>query len=220
MKVGILGSGEVGQALGRGFASRGHDVKIASRTPKSEALAKWTTQAKGKTSTGTFAATAKHGEILVLAALGSAVEEVLRLAGPPNMAGKVLIDVTNPLDFSQGPNPGLFIGPNDSLGERVQRRVPEAKVVKCFNTVSNTQMVDPKFAGGNPEMMICGDDAAAKKTVAGILKEFGWPGTIDIGGVEGARWRGGAVPLWGLVGSQVCRGDHALKVLHRRDLAS
>jgi len=214
MKVGILGSGEVGQALGRGFASRGHDVKIASRTPKSEALAKWQTQAKGKTSTGTFAETAKHGEVLVLATLGSAVEEVLRLAGPPNMAGKVLIDVTNPLDFSQGPNPGLFIGPNDSLGERVQRRVPEAKVVKCFNTVSNTQMVDPKFAGGNPEMMICGDDAAAKKTVAGILKEFGWPGTIDIGGIEGARWLEATVPLWVLVGSQIGRWDHAFKVVH------
>src|SRR2546430_6184889 len=213
MKVGILGSGEVCHALGRGSASRGHDVKIASRTPKSEALAKWQTQAKGKTSTGTFAETAKHGEVLVLATLGSAVEEVLRLAGPPNMAGKVLIDVTNPLDFSQGPNPGLFIGPNYSLGERVQRRVPEAKVVKCFNTVSNTQMVDPKFAGGNPEMMICGDDSAAKKTVAGILKEFGWPGTIDIGGVGSARWLQGTRPPLALVGSQDCRWGPALQVL-------
>src|SRR5436190_1806741 len=89
MKVGILGSGEVGQALGRGFASRGHDVKIASRNPKSEALVMWQKQTKGKASTGTFEETAKHGEILVLASLGRAVEEVLRLAGPPNMAGKV-----------------------------------------------------------------------------------------------------------------------------------
>src|SRR2546430_14158083 len=145
MKVGILGSGEVGQALGRGFASRGHDVKIASRTPKSEALAKWQTQAKGKTSTGTFAETAKHGEVLVLATLGSAVEEVLRLAGPPNMAGKVLIDVTNPLDFSQGPNSGLFMGLNVSLGERVQRHVPEAKCVQDLILVSNAPTDDPTF---------------------------------------------------------------------------
>src|SRR5213592_2671581 len=156
MKVGILGSGEVGQALGRGFASRGHDVKIASRNPKSEALVMWQKQTKGKASTGTFEETAKHGEILVLASLGRAVEEVLRLAGPPNMAGKVVIDTTNALDDSQGSNLGLFIGPNDSLGERVQRRVPEAKVVKCFNTVPNTQMVDPKFAGGIPRCSSAG----------------------------------------------------------------
>src|SRR5207302_5007801 len=124
MKVGILGSGEVGQALGRGFASRGHDVKIASRNPKSEALVTWQKAAKGKASTGTFEEAAKHGEILVLAALGTAVEEVLRLAGPQNMAGKVIIDTTNALDGSQGSNLGLFIGPNDSLGERGQRRRP------------------------------------------------------------------------------------------------
>src|SRR3989440_9986211 len=127
MKVGILGSGEVGQALGRGFASRGHDVKIASRNPKSEALVTWQKAAKGKASTGTFEEAAKHGEILVLAALGTAVEEVLRLAGPQNMAGKVGIDTTNALDGSQGSNPGLFIGPKASLGERVQRRGPHSR---------------------------------------------------------------------------------------------
>jgi len=214
MKVGILGSGEVGQALGRGFASRGHDVKIASRNPKSEALVMWQKQTKGKASTGTFEEAAKHGEILVLAALGTAVEEVLRLAGPQNMAGKVIIDTTNALDGSQGSNLGLFIGPNDSLGERVQRRVPEAKVVKCFNTVPNTQMVDPKFAGGNPEMLICGDDEAAKKKVVGILKEFGWPGAIDVGGIEGARWLEATVPLWVLVGQRLGRWDHAFRVVH------
>jgi predicted dinucleotide-binding enzyme len=214
MKVGILGSGEAGQALGRGFAGRGHDVKIGSRNPKSEALLKWQTQTKGKTSTGTFEETAKYGDILVLAALGSAVEEVLRQAGPQNMAGKVIIDATNPLEFSQGPAPGLFVGPNDSLGERVQRRVPDAKVVKCFNTVPNTQMVDPKFAGGNPEMLICGDDAAAKQKVVGILKEFGWPGALDVGGIEGARWLEATVPLWVLVGQQLGRWDHAFRIVH------
>src|SRR6267378_2345109 len=168
MKVGILGSGEAGQALGRGFAGRGHDVKIGPRNPKSEALLKWQTQTKGKTSTGTFEETAKYGDILVLAA----------------------------------------------LGERVQRRVPDAKVVKCFNTVPNTQMVDPKFAGGNPEMLICGDDAAAKQKVVSILKEFGWPGAIDVGGIEGARWLEATVPLWVLVGQQLGRWDHAFRIVH------
>src|SRR5438132_3733114 len=163
MKVGILGSGEVGQALGRGFASRGHDVKIAARNRKSERLMMWQKAAKGKASTGTFEEAAKHGEILVLAALGTAVEEVLRLAGPQNMAGKVIIDTTNALDGSQGSNLGLFIGPNDSLGERVQRRVPGAKVVKCFNTVPNPQMGRPKIPGGNAEIRICRDGEAAEK---------------------------------------------------------
>src|SRR5947208_2078204 len=148
MKVGILGSGEVGQALGRGFASRGHDVKIASRNPKSEALMMWQKAAKGKASTGTFEEAAKHGEILVLAALGTAVEEVLRLAGPQNMAGKVIIDTTNALDGSQGSNLGLFIGPNDSLGERVQRRVPEAKGVKCFNHIQTMEIATTTIVDG------------------------------------------------------------------------
>src|SRR5436305_12890990 len=150
MKVGILGSGEVGQALGRGFASRGHDVKIASRNPKSEALVMWQKQTKGKASTGTFEETAKHGEILVLASLGRAVEEVLRLAGPPNMAGKVVIDTTNALDDCQGSNLGLFIGPNDSLGERVPRRRPEAEALPCLNRAPTTPTASPEGAGGTP----------------------------------------------------------------------
>src|SRR5438876_10603616 len=125
--------------------------------------------------------------MLVLASLGKAVEEVLRLAGPPNMAGKLIIDTTNALDDSQGSNLGLFIGPNDYLGERVQRRVPEAKVVKCFNTGPNTEKVDQKFAGGNPEMLNRREDAAAKKKGIGSLEEFGWPGSLDGGASEGVR---------------------------------
>src|SRR2546423_15481760 len=121
MKVGILGSGEVGRALGRGFASRGHDVKIASRDPKSEALVTWQKQTKGKASTGTFEETAKHGEILVLASLGRAVEEGLRLAGAPNMAGEGDIDPANGLGDFPGDEPGLLHGPEESL----RRRAPK-----------------------------------------------------------------------------------------------
>src|SRR2546421_8411870 len=122
MKVGVLGSGEAGRALARGFAGRGQDVKIGSRNPKSETLLKWQKETKGKTSTGTFEETAKHGEILVLAALGTAVEEVLRLAGPQNMAGKVIIDATNPLDTTQGRTPGPFISPDHSPREHPHTR--------------------------------------------------------------------------------------------------
>src|SRR2546429_9064456 len=116
MKVGILGSGEVGQALGRGFASRGHDVKIASRNPKSEALVMWQKQTKGKASTGTFEETAKHGEILVLASLGRAVEEVLRLAGPPNMAGEGVLFPATAFEAFPGLAPAPLLPPNTSPG--------------------------------------------------------------------------------------------------------
>ena len=214
MKIGILGSGEVGRALGSGFASRGHDAKIGSRRPKSAELVAWRQKAGIKASTGTFAEAAKHGEVLLLAVRGTVAEEAIKLAGPENVGTKVLIDVTNPLDFSGGPAPGLFVGSKDSLGEQIQRLLPNAKVVKCFNTVSNTQMVDPKYAGGAPEMLIAGNDAAAKKNVVGILKEFGWPGALDVGGIEGARWLEAIVPLWVLVGMQIGRWDHAFKVVH------
>jgi len=214
MKIGILGSGEVGRALGSGFAVRGHDVKIGSRSPRSAELVAWSEKAGSKASTGTFAEAAKHGEVLLLAVQGTAAEDVIKLASPENFGTKVLIDVTNPLDHSGGPAPGLFVGSKDSLGERIQRLLPNTKVVKCFNTVSNTQMVDPKYAGGAPEMLIAGNDAAAKEKVVGILKEFGWPGALDVGGIEGARWLEAIVPLWVLVGMQIGRWDHAFKVVH------
>ena len=214
MKVGILGSGDVGQALGRGFAARGHDVMIGSRNPKGEGLAKWlrAVKGKGKATTGTFEEAAKHGEVVVLATLGAAVEEVLKTAGHSRFDGKVVIDVTNPL--ADDPNLVPFVGMTDSLGERIQRALPRARVVKAFNTVPNTQMVDPKFAGGAPDLMICGNDAAAKKTVVGIVKEFGWPGGLDLGGIEAARWLEASVSLWVLVGMRTGRWDHAFKVVH------
>jgi len=212
MKVGILGSGDVGQALGRGFAARGHEVMIGSRNPKGEGLAKWLRAVKGKATTGSFEEAAKHGEVVVLATRGAAVEEVLKGVGHARFDGKVVIDVTNPL--ADDPNLVPFVGMTDSLGERIQRALPRAKVVKAFNTVPNTQMVDPKFAGGTPDLMICGNDAAAKKAVAGIVKEFGWPGALDLGGIEGARWLEASVSLWVLVGMHIGRWDHAFKVVH------
>jgi predicted dinucleotide-binding enzyme len=212
MKVGILGSADVAQALGRGFVGRGHDVVIGSRNPKSDPLAKWLKQVKGKAATATTEEAAKHGDVVVLATLGAAVEDVLRRVGPSSFKGKVVIDVTNPL--ADDPNLVPFVGLTDSLGERVQRTLPGARVVKAFNTVPNTQMVDPKFAGGAPDMLICGNDPAAKETVRGILKAFGWPGAIDLGGIEGARWLEASVSLWVLVGMKIGRWDHAFKVVH------
>src|SRR5207302_3199336 len=123
-------------------------------------------------------------DIIVLTTNCSAVEAAIDLAKPKKLKGKLVIDVNNPLDFSKGPPPGMLYSPTDSLGQRVQRKLPSAKIVKCFNTVPNSQMVDPKFK--DVEMMICGNDPAAKQQVMKILKEFGWKGAIDIGSIENA----------------------------------
>ncbi|MGH9920143.1 MAG: NADPH-dependent F420 reductase, partial [Nitrososphaerales archaeon] len=126
--------------------------------------------------------------------------------------GKVVIDATNALDFSKGMPPGLFVGTTDSLGERIQRKLPEARVVKCFNTVPNSQMVDPTYEG--VEMMFCGNDAAAKQEVLKILKEFGWKGAIDVGGIDGARWLEALTTLWVRVAISLNNWNSVFKVLH------
>ena len=189
-------------------------MKIGSRNPKTKELQAWVKDTKGKGSLGSPTDAAAHGEVLVLAVPGAAVQQVIDLAGPRNFDGKVLIDVTNPLDFSKGMPPGLFVGTTDSLGEQIQRKVPKARVVKCFNIVGNALMVDPKVPGGPPDMLIAGDDAAAKKKVTVILKEFGWPGAIDVGGIDGARWLEASVPLWVRVCTAVNDWNVAWKVLH------
>lgn len=196
MKVGILGSGDVAQALGRGFAKHGHEVMIGSREPKSAKLAKWKEAAGPKASAGSPAQAAKFGELVVLATLGEGTESALDLAGSSSFNGKVVIDVTNPLDFSKGMPPGLFVGTTDSLSERIQRKLPKAKVVKCFNTVSSVQMIDPKHKGDRPKMLIAGEDAAAKMKVDEMLRGLGWAGAIDCGGIVAARWLEALVPLW------------------------
>ena len=191
-KVGILGSGDVAQALGRGFAKHGYAVMLGTRDASK--LAEWSTETKAKV--GSFADAARHGDIVVLALNGAGTEAALDLAGPQDFAGKLVLDATNPLDFSNGMPPGLFVGTTDSLGERVQRKLPGAKVVKCFNTVSNAKMIDPVFKEGKPAMFIAGDDAGAKKQTEQLLMELGWSGVEDAGGIDGARWLEALVPLW------------------------
>jgi 8-hydroxy-5-deazaflavin:NADPH oxidoreductase len=214
MRVGVLGSGPVGQKLAEGFAAQKHDVVLGSRSPDKPELAKWKASVAGKVATGTFAAAAKHGEVLVLCCLGTAANDVLDAAGTSNFGGKVLIDATNALDFSKGMPPGLFTGPNDSLAERVQKKLPDSKVVKCFNIVPNPVMTHPVVAGEEPTMLIAGNDAEAKGQVVRILKEFGWSGAIDLGGLENARWLEALVPLWVRVAQTLGDFNVAFKVLH------
>src|SRR5436305_7462158 len=186
-RIGVLGSGEVGRRLAAGFSSRGHDVMIGSRDPGKPELRDWLSADGAGIQAATFAQAAAHGELLVLAVLGNAAEGVIADAGAENFNGKVVIDAMNPLDFSGGFPPKLSISGEDSLGERVQHAVPDANVVKAFNTIGNTYFVDPSFSEGQPTMLIAGDDEDAKRTVGEVLADFGWSDPVDIGGIEGSR---------------------------------
>jgi hypothetical protein len=203
MKIGILGSGDVAQALGRGFAAKGHEVKLGTR--ESKKLEAWAKEVGAKGSVGTFSDAAKHGEVVILATLGTGTESALDMAGPSNFRGKLVIDATNALDYSKGMPPGLFVGTTDSLGERVQRKLPDAKVVKAFNTVGNPRMLNPP---ADARMMVAGDDAQAKQRVEALLKQHGWAGILDCGGIDAARWLEASVPLWVRFGMANNRWDH------------
>jgi predicted dinucleotide-binding enzyme len=211
VNVGILGSGDVGKALARGFISFGHDVKVGSRSP--EKLAEFVKEAGPRGSSGTFAEAAAFGDVIVLATLGAAAEEAIDLAGKEHFRGKVVIDATNPLDFSTGA-PRLYIGHTDSLGEQVQRWLPEARVVKAFNTVGNAHMVHPDFPGGPPDMFIAGNDADAKKIVTQVCEAFGW-GVIDLGGIEASRYLEPMCMVWVAYGIRSGSWSHAFKLLRR-----
>ena len=214
MKIGILGTGNVGQALGLGFAALGHEVKMGSRDPHQEKIKNWVNQAGSKASSGTFEEAAAFGELAVLCTIWSGAENAIQLAGPHHLAGKVVIDTTNPLDFSAGIPPKLAVGHTDSAGERIQRWLPESKVVKAFNIVGSPHMFKPDFAGGPPDMFICGDDDSAKTTVTDLLKAFGWS-VVDIGSIDCARYLEPMAMVWIRHFFRVNSVDHALKLLRK-----
>jgi predicted dinucleotide-binding enzyme len=213
MRIGILGTGDVGRALGTGFVKHGHEVKIGSREAGNEKAEAWRSATGDKASTGTFAEAAAFGDVIVVATAWHGTENAIRLAGPDNFAGKPVLDTTNPLDFSTGA-PRLAVGHTTSAGEEVQKWLPGAHVVKAFNIVGNQHMVDPQFPGGPPSMLIAGDHADAKESVKGILKDFGWE-TVDVGGIEGARYLEPLAMLWILHYFQTKNGNHAFKLLHK-----
>jgi predicted dinucleotide-binding enzyme len=195
-KVGILGSGVVARVLASGFKAHGYDVRLGSRTPSK--LAEFA--AKAGVGTGTFAEVAGWGDILVLAVLGRAAAEVLRLSGS-GLRGKVLIDTTNPI-ADLPPADGVvqfFTTPNSSLMEELQREFPDVRFVKAFSCVGNARMVDPAFAGGRPTMFYCGNDAEAKATVAKVLEQFGWE-PADMGRATAARAIEPLCQLWCIPG--------------------
>lgn len=201
MRIGILGSGAVGQALAQGFARHGHEVRIGSRK-----------NAVNDLPVGSPGEVVQAADLVFLSVLGTAAVEVA--AGVrEQLYGKVLVDTTNPLDFSSG-RPGLFVGHTDSLGEQVQRAVPEAHVVKAYNTVGNTLMVDPDLPGGPPSMLIGGDSADAKGAVTALLQSTGWD-VVDLGGIEASRYLEPLCIAWVLHGARTGTWDHAFRLLRR-----
>jgi predicted dinucleotide-binding enzyme len=212
-RVGVLGSGEVGRRLASGFHGCGHDVMIGSRDSSKPELGEWLSADGAGIKAGTFEQAAAHGELLVLAVLGDAAEEAIADAGAENFTGKVVIDAMNPLDFSGGFPPKLSVMGEDSLGERVQRALPEAKVVKAFNTIGNPYFVDPDFTEGKPTMLIAGNDEGAKRTVSDALTDFGWPDAVDIGGIEGSRELEAICIAWIKIGGARGSWDHGFKLL-------
>lgn len=214
MQIGILGSGEVGQTLGLGFAQLSHEVKIGSREPGSDKLKPWLAKAGKKASTGSFEETARFADLAVLATRWSGTQAAIELAQAENLARKVVMDVTNPILSEPNKPRQLALGHTDSGGEQVQRWLPHSKVVKAFNTVGSAHMVNPQFPNGPPDMFICGDDASAKQTVATLCKNFGW-GVVDAGGIEGARLLEPLCLLWLAHGLHTGRWDHAFKLLQK-----
>ena len=211
MKVGIFGSGAVAKSLAEGFVKHGHVVMLGTRTPAKLEDWDWKTP---KGLAGSIAEAAAFGEVLVLAVKGSAATEVMRSAGLTNIAGKPVIDATNPI-ADEAPVNGVlrfFTSLEESLMERLQREFPAASFVKAFNSVGHAQMVDPKFKGGKPTMFICGNDEAAKKKVTGILDQFGWE-TADMGAVEAARAIEPLCILWCIPGFLRQEWSHAFKLL-------
>jgi len=213
MKVGILGSGEVGKTLAAGFLKHGHEVVVGTREPAK--LADWRRK-HAAARVGSFADAAAFGEVAVLAVRGSAAIDVVRAAGADALASKPVIDTTNPI--ADGPPEhgvvGFFTGTNESLLERLQKEFPRVRFVKAFNSVGSDLMVNPSYSGGPPTMFICGNNAAAKRTVTTLLEQFGWE-TADMGQAQAARAIEPLCILWCIPGFLHDQWTHAFKLLKK-----
>jgi predicted dinucleotide-binding enzyme len=208
MKIGVLGTGLVGQTVAAKLAELGHGVFVGTRDPAAT-LARTENDIFGnppfkvwrekhaKIEFGTFAQAAAHGELVVNATQGAVSIEALKAAGENNLAGKVLIDIANPLDFSKGMPPSLTVCNTDSLGEQIQRAFPQTKVVKTLNTMNAYLMVGPRqLADGAHTVFVSGNDAPAKQTVTKLLESFGWKDIFDLGDITTARGTEMILPIW------------------------
>jgi 8-hydroxy-5-deazaflavin:NADPH oxidoreductase len=213
MKVGILGSGIVGQQLGTGFLRTGNSVKIGTRDGAK--LNEWLSLAGANASVGSFNEAAVFGEIIILATNWMGTGSAVNLAGKEHFSGKIVIDVTNPLDFSKGAPPSLASVPNSSAGETIQSWLPDSKVVKAFNTISAYIMINPNLEEGNPDLVIAGNNIDAKNTVTDIAKSFGWLSVIDMGDISQAYLLEALAMLWISYGFKYNHWTHAFKLLKK-----
>jgi predicted dinucleotide-binding enzyme len=213
MKIGVLGSGDVGRVLAAGFLKHGHQVMLGTRDPKKQEVRDWMSQTPGSQA-GTFEETARFGELVVLAVLGRIAGDVIDLAGPENLAGKTLVDACNPIADDPPVNGVLkyTTGPNESLGEWIQAKIPAAHVVKAFNSVGSGFMVNPQFSQGTPTMFYCGNDEHAKNEVVWLIRQFGWK-PYDCGTITSARALEPLCILWCLPGFLRNEWRHAFKML-------
>ena len=203
----MLGTGSVGRTIATKLVELGHEVRMGSRTPDNEQAAAWVESGGERASQGTFADAASFGELLFNCTAGTGSLEALGSVGEESLAGKVLVDVSNPLDYSQGRPPRLSVSNDDSLGEQIQRAFPNAMVVKSLQTVNAAVMVDPTSLPGEHNIFVCGNDEHAKAEVSDLLQSFGWPADriLDLGDISSARATEMYLPLWlrlmGAVGS-------------------
>ncbi|MEV4560225.1 NAD(P)-binding domain-containing protein [Kitasatospora sp. NPDC049285] len=198
MRIGIIGTGTVGQTLANKLISLGHEVTLGSRTKENAAANDWADRAGPYGHAGTFADAADFGELVINATSGTVALSAIGMAGPERLAGKTLLDVSNPLVFS--PTGELTLDPvnNDSVGEQLQRALPDTSVVKALNTVTAPVMVDPGRIPGEHNLFVAGDDVDAKAKVKALLEEFGWPAEaiLDLGGIDAARGMEMLMPFW------------------------
>ena len=226
MKIAVLGTGMVGRALSSRLAGLGHDVVIGTRDIAATLsiaepdrmgnmpFAQWQADHQDVRLLS-FADAGAHGEVVVNATGGGVSLAALEAAGADNLAGKVLIDVANTLDFSQGRPPTLSIVNTDSLGEHIQRAFPDARVVKTLNTMNASIMVNPSRVPGDHDVFVAGEDADAKETVKGLLREFGWKddNIVDLGGIRSARGTEMYLPLWLSLWGVIGTSDYNIKVV-------
>jgi predicted dinucleotide-binding enzyme len=216
MRYGVLGTGMVGQAIAGKLASLGHDVVMGSRDAANPKALGWAAEQAPAVRVATFADAANHAEVVVNATGGVVSLDALALAGEDNLAGKVLVDISNALDPDSGFPPTLTVANTDSLAEQIQRAFPATRVVKSLNTVTAAVMVEPSLVPGDHVMFVCGDDADAKSAVTALLVELGWPAqrVLDLGGISNARAVEMYVTLWVRLYGAVGNGLFNIALLH------
>ena len=215
MKIAVLGTGEVGRTIASRLVEVGNEVKLGARSADNAAGKEWVAKAGAKASSGTFADAASFGEIVFNCTKGEHSLDALKAAGAASLKGKVVVDVSNPLDFSKGFPPSLTVCNTDSLGEQIQRTFPEARVVKALNTMWNGLMVNPRMLKETHHTFLSGNDEKAKQAVRGILESFGWrqEEVVDLGDITTARGTEAYLPLWVRIFGATQKGAFNLRLV-------